>query len=141
MTSKEYLNQYRRITTLIERKKEQIEDIEDQLTSIGISFDERVQTSGINDLSGSVGKLVDLKADLYKDIVKKTVILKEIILTIDKIEEPELIDVLYKRYLQFKTWVVIAYEMNISYQWVHELHGKALNKVSYLIEVYTEEVI
>ena len=53
---------------------------------------------------------------------------------IDKIEDADCVDVLYKRYFQFKKWEQIAVEKNYSYQGICKIHGKALQMMNEILK-------
>lgn len=143
MTAKEYLSQYRKMDKIVKRKKEQLKDLRAMSESLGgFSEVERVQNSGSHDkIASNVAKIVDLEAEILSDIEKMIDVKREVMKTIDSVEEGELVELLYMRYLEFKTWIDIAYEIGCSYQWVHELHGKALKKIADLIELDSPHVI
>lgn len=143
MTAKEFLKQYRHMDKMIRRKREQLKDLRMMSESLGgFSEGERVQNSGSHDkIASNVAKIVDLEAEILSDIDKMIEVKRNVMKTIDMVEEADLKEVLYMRYLEFKTWIDIAYEVGCSYQWVHELHGKALKKIADLIEVDSPHVI
>lgn len=49
--------------------------------------------------------------------------------TIDTVEDETLKALLRYRYINGYTWEQIAVKMHFSYQWVCELHGRALNQI------------
>ncbi len=50
----------------------------------------------------------------------------KIISQIQSLEDSRYIEILYKRYVEFKKFELIAVEMNYDYNWVKNLHGMAL---------------
>lgn len=143
MTAKEYLKRYRHAVKMINRKTEQLKDLRMMSESLGgFSDGDRVQSSGNHDkIASNVAKIVDLESEILSDINRMIEIKQDVINTIDLIEDEDLKEVLYMRYLEFRTWIDIAYEVGCSYQWIHELHGRGLNKIHELIEVDSLHVI
>ena len=134
--AKTYLSQLHRLDKLIDNKLAELNSLKELSISISaIAYDEdKVQTSGPSDKAGNIiAKIVDLEKDINRDIDRLIDIKKEVMITIDKIEDHDLRCLLQYRYLQFKTWESIAVEMGYSYQWVHKLHSKALEEVENLI--------
>ena len=135
MTSKEYLQQIRRIDTLINRKREELIHLRELGDISAMDYEkERVTSSPVQDsMANIVCKIVDLENEINQDIKEYLEIKQEVIRTIDSLEEPELIDLLYRRYVRFEKWEKIAYKMNYSLRGIHKLHGKALIAIDLLI--------
>lgn len=90
-----------------------------------------------------VARIIDLEASLNRDIdvlIDIKYIINEII---EKIEDDRERLLLEYRYIDCKTFEWIAAEMELSWQWTHELHGRALSKIQleHLIELYNRKVI
>lgn len=140
MTAKEYLSQIRKSNNQINNKLMEVSKLRQMATSITSALkDDVVQTSGSGDkLAETVSKIVDLENEINADIDKLVDTKKEVMAVIDTLKEP-FCDLLYKRYLHYMTWEEIAVAMHYTYQWVCELHGRALLKVKELIEVDKEK--
>jgi len=129
MTAKQYLGQIRSLDIKIRQRKREIEDLKLSATCTGsISAQgEKVQTSASGDkLLNAVARYVDLEAEtqsMIKDMQKRR---HKIIAEIQELEDSRYIEILYKRYVEFKSFEYIAYEMHYNYTWICELHGKAL---------------
>lgn len=137
MTAKEYLQQIRKCDNQINNKLAEIKRLREFATSITSTLKEDVVQSGSGGKSRvaeAVDKIVDLEREINADIDKLVNLKREIMSVIDQLETP-FCDVLYKRYFQFMKWEEIAVDMHYTYQWVCELHGKALLKVKDLIEI------
>ncbi len=135
MQAKEYLNQIRKYDILIENKTQMILRLRMQGESITVAMDgERVQSSGPHDKLGDiVAEIVDLRAAIRENVEQMTRIKAEVISTIDKVGDADLINVLYKRYVLFKSWTTIADEMAFTERNVQLLHGKALLEVQKIL--------
>lgn len=131
MTPKEYLQQIRKLDILIDHKNEQLCDLKLRVTSITPSYEgERVRSSGSQDKLGeTVTKIMMLKDEINSDIDQLVDLKREIMKIVDSLGNPEMINLLYRRYFKYEKWEKIAYKMNYSIRGVHKLHGKALQEI------------
>lgn len=129
MTAKEYLSEVQRLQTMIEQKQERIKEIRESAYTVqAVHFDlEKVQGSKQTDMIGeAVAKVVDLEKELENDIVNLIYRQHKITNQIHKLDNQNHMKILYKRYIDGKDLQTIADEINFTYQYVLELHGKAL---------------
>ena len=133
MEAKEYLKQIKTLDIKIKNKSLELEDIENKMKGVtGISYEEKTSGS-VNNKSPQeklVHKYIAYKDELEKDINKLAKCKSQAMNLIDKIEDADCLDVLYKRYFQFKKWEQIAIEKNYSYQGICKIHGKALKSLN-----------
>jgi DNA-directed RNA polymerase specialized sigma subunit len=85
-------------------------------------------------LAGIVAEIVDLEEQLQKDLEEYISLKSKVITQINSIEDGRLKLILYHRYLNQKTWEDIACDLNCSVQWVHTLHGQALQEFEKILE-------
>lgn len=128
MTAKEYLGQIRKYDILIENKTKMIQRLREQAESVTVAMGgERVKSSGSNDkLGDTIVKILDLENTIKKDVESMARVKQDVMNTIDKIGDADLMNVLYKRYVHFKTWEEIPEEMGYTERTIYRLHGKAL---------------
>lgn len=132
MKAKEYLQQLQRLDTVINQKIKEVQDLRLKSCSTG-SIDyskERVQSSPSGDASfmNTIGRIVDLEAEINDEIDKYCNDKHKIINQIQGLQTVNHIALLYKRYVEFKKFETIAVEMNFTYQYAIELHGYALQE-------------
>lgn len=141
MNPKEYLSQVRKYDRLINNKLETIASLRSLVTSVTIELkSDVVQSSGTKDkMACTIDRIVDLEREIDADVDQLVNLKREIMSVIDKVENPVLIDILYKRYFRYEKWEEIAIEMNYSYRQVTRLHGQALQDVRKIIEPKTAE--
>lgn len=130
MKAKQYLRSLRLLDIFINQKIKEMEGLEHSRVSLG-SMDysrDRVQTSPEPDASYThvVDHIADLQAEINREIDRYVDRKHRIINQIQGLEDHRYVDVLYKRYVEGKRLEVIAVESNYSYQYVRELHGRAL---------------
>ena len=128
MQTKEYLNQISRMNRMINNKLTEISQLREMACSISaIKNEERVQSTPNFDKMGSTyAKIDEMEHNLDKMIddyvEKKNVIISQI----DSMEDEVTYGILFSRYIEKKTFEVIATEMNYSFRQITRLHGKAL---------------
>ena len=132
MKAKEYLQQLKRLDELINQKIKEVTDLRERATSVsGIDYSkDKVQTSPSGDAPfvKLIGKIADLEAEINAEIDSFVNEKHKIINQIQSLKNADYISLLFKRYVEFKKFEIIAIEMNFTYQYVLELHGCALRE-------------
>ncbi len=130
MKAKEYLQQLKRLDTVINQKIKELEDLCAKYSGIsGIDYSKgKIQTnpSGEASFVKMTDRKVDLEAEIRTEIDNFVNEKHKIINRIQALKNTDHINLLFKRYVEFKKFEVIAIEMNFTYQYVLELHGYAL---------------
>ena len=128
LTAKQYLNQLRVIDTKINQKMEELADLMTAATSTGaIDYSkDRVQTSPQNAQENRICKYVDLDAEINREIDEFVDIKHRVTKEIQELNVDYYIKILFKVYVQYKTVKDAANEIGLSYQYVRDLHKKAL---------------
>lgn len=129
MQAKQYLRKIKRLDSFVRAKKEEIEEIRTRAESIGsmnLSAD-KIQTSVNTDkLANDIIKLV-MQEKKYEEALNSLYVYKaEAEERIEGITNDDYRLILTLRYLRFKTFKEIAVEMNFTFQWICELHKRAL---------------
>ena len=89
-------------------------------------------------MGDAISKIIDLDKEIDKSIDEYIGKKKEVIIVLEKIQNPDQLDILYKRYIQYETFEQISNEMSMSYRNVCNIHGKALQSVN---EILKEESV
>lgn len=128
LTAKQYLDQLRVIDTKINQKMEELTDLMTAATSTGaIDYSkDRVQTSPQNAQENRICKYVDLDAEINREIDEFVDIKHRVTKEIQELNVDYYIKILFKVYVQYKTVKDAANEIGLSYQYVRDLHKKAL---------------
>lgn len=128
--AKEYLHQLKNIDSCIRTNLEEILRLEDLLDNKAVSLkDINIQSSGAHDAIGSqVPKIVDIMNEVDEYIGKMLEIREHAQRVIKQIPDTRLQSILMKYYVHNKTFEQTAVEMDLTYRWVVELHGQALNE-------------
>ena len=130
MTTKEYLGQISRLNRMINNKLTEIAQLKDMAASISApQSGERVQTTSNFDKIGTRYAKIDEMERKIDGMVDELVDKKEkIIQQIDSMEDENTYNILFARYIEKKTFEVIATEMKYSWRQVVRLHGTALKQ-------------
>lgn len=130
MTTKEYLGQISRLNRMINNKLTEIAQLKDMAASISAPQNgDRVQTTPNFDKIGTKYAKIDEMERKIDGMVDELVDKKEkIIQQIDSMEDENTYNILFARYIEKKTFEVIATEMKYSWRQVIRLHGTALKQ-------------
>ena len=130
MTAKEYLSGLRLLNIKIKHKLQEAEEL--RALAFGTaslnSDSERVQTSPSGDgrQMSMVNHYVDLEAEIQTLVDKYVVMKDEIINRIHQLEDARYVEVLFKRYVEYKSLLRISKEMKYDYDYIRHLHRQAL---------------
>lgn len=129
LSAREYLGQLEELDINISQDLEQLEEMKrDACSTGGIDYSrDRVQTSISGDkLGGQVTRYVTFNEHINAEIDRFADAKEQIISEIRGLHDTHYIQLLFKVYVQFKTLKVAADEMKMSYQYVRNVHKKAL---------------
>lgn len=134
--AKRYLQQIKLYDSHINTKIEEVHHLKAIATKITPTLKQDVVSGGGSQdkLSEAVAKIVDLEAEIDREIDHFIDARNTVTATIDKVKDARLHKILNMRYVRHKTWEQIACEMGISYQWVCKLHGIALQTVEKILK-------
>lgn len=129
MKAKEYLQQLKLIDVKIDQKLKQVGDLRQMAQATGaLDYSkDRVQTSASGDsLSNAVIRYLSLEEEIDQQIDQFVDLKNQIINQIQALKDVNYVQVLFKRYVEYKGLEVIAVEMGYTYPYVRALHGHAL---------------
>lgn len=131
LDAKRYLQQIRLYDSRISAKLEELQHTKEMALRVTptLKKDAASGTGTQDKLAEAVAKIVDLEATINEDISRYIAAKQEISAVIDKLSDPDQLQVLHMRYVQYKTWEQIACDMGFSYRWVCTIHGRALQQV------------
>ena len=133
MTTKEYLNQYKRMMEEVRCLDVEIEELWTQLTS-ATSSNDGMPKGTVQDRQTKLHAIMADKLQTKRS--KKQVaeeIMAEVLQTIDRVTDPNHRQLLFERYIQDKEWKDIAEDISYTEEYVRgELHGKALNEIRFI---------
>lgn len=127
--AKAYLKRIRLYDSHINNKMEELERLKAMVTKITQTLREDAGggSRSQDKVGDAVSRIVDLQTELNAEIDRYIDSKAEIRNALNKIQKQRYFDVLYKRYVLFKTWQQIADEMGYAdIRNVYRLHGRAL---------------
>ena len=129
----EKLKNIRKIDSLIKRKSEQIE----RLRSISVRMTQNYSDNSFSKnnfnfdkCADIVSRIIDIENEIGHDTERLITLKIDAMKMIDRLDNADMIDVLYLRYLEFKRWEEISVEIGKSLQWVFELNKRAIKKLN-----------
>lgn len=134
--AKAYLRRIELLDAHINNKLNDLAALRSMVTKITATITPvAVSGSGNQDkLGDAIAKIVDLQDEINQKIDKFVDAKKEVSAVFEKLQEPDHVKVLHKRYIEFKPWEQIACEMKYSYRNVCYIHGKALQAVEAILK-------
>lgn len=134
--AKAYLRKIELLDAHINNKLSDLHQLRTMVTKITATISPvAVSGSGSQDkLGDAVAKIVDLQTDINKQIDEYVDLKREISAVLEKMDDPDQVKVLHKRYFEYKPWERIACEMKYSFRNVCYIHGKALQAVETILE-------
>lgn len=133
MKVKEYLRQIRRVETLITIKSEECEKMRSMAVYKKGALDPNGGIFGSMNPHGRediMARMVDLADEIQGGMVKLLETRQKAMKMLDVLSDAKTVSIFHKRYFQFDTWENIAYDLGITFQWVHELHKRGLIEIS-----------
>lgn len=140
LTARQYLSQLETIDETINQDLERLSEMkESAMCTGGIDYGrERVQTSAVGDkLCKDVVKYTMFDQRINDEIDRFVNAKNQIIAEIRELHNADYIKVLYKVYVQFKSLKITATEMKRSYNYVLDVHKKALKAFEGMYENLT----
>lgn len=132
MSAKEYLQQLRRFDLLINQKIQELSELRMTAESLpGMKYSEdKVQKSLSQNAPfiSSVHRIIELEKEIDAEIDRFVDEKHRIINQIQGLSDMQHIEVLFKRYVEYKSLETISEEMGYTPQYVREIHGQALEK-------------
>lgn len=139
MEAKEYLESYRLIQTRINVLMSEIERLRAEAESVSIDLDGMPRGTATDDkMSRLVAEMADLEATMTDELSGLYIQRMRIITLLGKLKSHKHQLLLQKRYIECKSWELIAVEMDITWRHCYRLHGSALSEFK---EVMDNEIL
>lgn len=134
--AKEFLEQIQLCDKKINNKLEELSRLNALAYKVTSSLKQvAVFGSGTQDKVGdAVSRIIDLQREINDDIDRYCDKKAKVRALIDKVKNPDELDVLSKRYLLYESLEQIACEMGFTYRNVCYIHGRALQTVAELMK-------
>lgn len=129
MTAKEYLDEIGVITERIKQKEIQLECLRETAGgAAALRYDKvQIQNSPQDDmLEKKVIELIELEESILVEKVHLEKLRAQVISQIHELDDERYIKVLFKRYVEKKSYELIAVECSYTYDYIRELHSDAI---------------
>ena len=129
--AKNYLKEIREKRQHIERLKERRAALHLDVSFGGMDYSaDRIQNSPKNKLEEAAVKLYERIERIDKTIARLSVEIDDRIESIEALQNDNYREILFKRYVEGKSFEEISVEMKYVYNYTCNLHGEALKKLS-----------
>lgn len=122
------LGEIGRIDTRIDVKLAEVQRLWDRATKVNqvLTTVKVASSASGGSMSEAVDRIVDLEQEINAEVDRLVDYKRQVQTVLDKMENPDYVKVLYKRYFEHKTWDTIAEEMNMSARHAQRYHTQAL---------------
>jgi DNA-directed RNA polymerase specialized sigma subunit len=128
-----YLSRYKAVDKRIEQELEELAKWDCRATKVTPTYSDMPKGGETSDkIQTAVEEMDEIRMELQSDLQESRIIMRGVKEAIKTVEDDTLKNVLLYRYINGKTFEQIAVKLDFSYQWVCELHGRALKKVRIL---------
>ena len=129
--AKDYLKQIRVLRQYLQRLKERRASLHLDVSFGGIDYSaDRIQTTPKNKMEEAMVRLSERLEKIDNSIAKVSVDIDDRISSIEKLSTDTHRSILFKRYVEDKSFEVISVEMGYAYNYTCNLHGDALRELS-----------
>ena len=131
-----YLSQVEMIDTKVQNKLVEQRMWKDVAMGITANMGgERVKSSGSKSrMADALDKCADVEAEIDALIDELIDTKKDVIQTIEKLDNPTFYNILHLRYIQYKPLWKIAEDYDKDYGWIKTNHGRAISEVQKILE-------
>lgn len=128
MWAKGYLTQIQMANIAIGQLENEKNELWESMISLpGLQYGDRVQSSSIGDqIPNQISKYLEMVDKINAKKVQLSRLRHQIVWQIQALDRPEYVDLLYKKYVEDKSFEQIAVDMGYTYSWIKHLHKKAL---------------
>ncbi len=130
MKAKDYLKHLKHLDTIINQKIQELSDLRLKASSsTGIDYSkEHIKTSVVEEAPfvKTIHKIIEVEQQINTEINKYVEEKHKIINEIQGLKDTRYVEILFRRYVEFKSLETISVELNYTYQYTRELHGYAL---------------
>lgn len=128
--AKEYLSQIKTLDSKIRRRQQEAKELRDAALSLGSTQmdPDRIRSASPDPdpMASQVTRYVDIQKEVQAMIIELMELKHQIIGQIAELDDSDCMRVLWKRYVDLKTFSRIADEMGYDISTIFRIHGRAL---------------
>ena len=131
MTAQEFLRQIGTLQKRIETNTRRVEQMQELLTKITPSISDmpKSSTPNVHAFEDRICAKVALEKEIEQDIIRLEKVKLDVVDSIMQVQNEECRELLYKRYIEFKSWASIGIELGYAEKYVYELNRKAVKRI------------
>jgi len=130
MDAKKKLQRYSWIERNIKHLEDRLMEMETDIQRMTQRFNDMPTAEGQHDkYSDKISDMIDLKKEINDEVLRKWKEVKEVERMIESLNETEQ-NLIRLKYIDCLSWVECAVEMSYSWQHLHYIHKKILNKLN-----------
>ena len=135
MTAREFLRRTIKIKKEIDELENRIKEVRaSYMAPRAIQYNDMPKAHNTSDLSDYYAR-VEIYVDMLLDRERELIgVNADIMMTVDRIEDPDERRVLMLRYIDEKSWVAIAHAIPCSERAVYYIHGRALRHLEEILQ-------
>ena len=132
MKAQEFLQTIETLQNRIETNVRRVEQMQQLLTKTTPSISDmpKSSTPNVHAFEDRICAKVTLEKEIEKDTIRLEKVKMDVVDAIMQIQNQECREILYKRYVELKSWYSISTELGYTERYVYMLHKKALKMVS-----------
>ncbi len=127
MNGREYLGEIKRLDLYIKQRERELSELREAASCVSATDFKRIRVSpGSRKKYTAIDKFIDTESEikmLINNMVEKK---HKIIGEIQSLDNPLYAQVIFERYVEFKSLESIADEMNYNYGYIRRVHGEAV---------------
>ena len=139
MTAKEFLRRTTKIRKEIDELENRIKEVRaSYMAPRAIQYNDMPKAHNTSDLSDYYARVeifVDMLLEKEKELIG---VHADIVMTVDRLEDPDERRVLMLRYIDRKPWIAIANAIPCSERAVYYIHGRALRHLDEILQSIAE---
>lgn len=131
LEAKKYLSQAFGLNQRIDSKLRQIDDLNNLATKATVTYSDMPKNPNHDGsrLEDTVIKIIELEEEINQEMQKLLELKKDIVRSINSVDDAVLQTILELRYLSYMSWEEIAVELDYSIENIFILHRKALARI------------
>lgn len=132
---KQYLEEIKAMRQAIQRLKRRRKNLHLSVSFGGIDYSaDRIQATPKNKMEEAAVRMSERLEKLDAEIARLSIEIDDRIENIESLQNSTYRSILYKRYVEDKSWEKISVEMKYSYNYICNTHGKALKALEKMLK-------
>ena len=138
MTAEEYVERAYKQNVSIRQKQRRLTGLREIATSTTAFVSDMPHASGDPQrLDGVLSRIIDLEREIAQDRMLLKDMKADVAVVLARLNSPTQMQVMSKRYLEFKSWKEVAADMGKSTRWTLQQRNRALNEIVKICSIHS----